>query len=227
MGNHGGFQPRFRAPASHAHKIPDALDSAVAAPLLCAGVTVYAPLRRFIKHPAMKVGVLGIGGLGHLAIQFANTLATEVYALSTSADKEEEAKDFGAAQLITLDDAPEKLAGKLDLLLVTSPKATDFKMELSLLNTNGHLCFVGIPTPTDLVVPLNDLVTKQLSISGSLYGSRGEVAEMLELCAMKGIAPKIQKMPLSKINDAFRHVEEGKARYRVVLETDELPASSA
>lgn len=226
-GQHGGFQPRFRGPMSHAHIIPEALDSANAAPLLCAGVTVYSPLKRLITHPAMKVGVLGIGGLGHLALQFATSLASEVYALSTSQDKEDEAKKFGAATLVTLEDAPKTLAGKLDILLVTSPKATDFKMELSLLAKNGHLCFVGIPAPTDLVVQLNELIVRQLTISGSMYGTRGDTAEMLELCAIKGIAPQIEKMPLSKINEAMKIVEENKARYRIVLETDPLPSSAA
>ncbi len=142
VGNHGGFANKLRACADFAYKIPDALDSASAAPLLCAGITVYTPLRTYIKYPGMKVGVLGIGGLGHLAIKFARAMGAEVTAFSTSANKEAEAKEFGAHNFCLWHNV-EDFVGKQDLIISTVSGEIDWDKGFSLLANNGIFWAAG------------------------------------------------------------------------------------
>lgn len=218
VGNYGGFADRLRVPADFTYKIPDALDSASAAPLLCAGITVYTPLRTYIKHPGTKVGVMGIGGLGHLAIKFARAMGAEVTALSTSPDKEAEAKEFGAHHFQKWGTAEEMkaVAGSLDLVISTISSANDWDVAFSLLATNGVLCFVGIPV-SSLNVPLIPLIFGQKSVVGSVVGGRHFMREMLDFAAVNQIKPMIETMPLSQINEAMDKVAANKARYRIVL----------
>ncbi|MEH2321891.1 NAD(P)-dependent alcohol dehydrogenase [Nostoc sp.] len=218
IGHHGGFTNRLRAPADFAYKIPDALDSASAAPLLCAGITVYTPLRTYLKHPGMKVGVIGIGGLGHLAIKFASSMGAEVTAFSTSIDKEDEAKEFGAHHFRHWN-TPEDLkqaSGTQDLVISTSPSAIDWDKAFNLLANNGVFCLVGLPVST-LNVPLLPLVFGQKVIAGSIVGGRRFMREMLDFAAINQIKPMIETMPLSDINAAIDKVAANKARYRIVL----------
>ena len=221
VGNYGGFANRLRAPADFAYKIPDALDSASAAPLLCAGITVYTPLRTYIKHPGMKVGVIGIGGLGHLAIKFARAMGAEVTAFSTSIDKEEEAKTFGAHHFQHWNN-PEQMQqaiGKQDLLISTSSSAIDWEKAFNLLANNGVFCLLGLPVST-LNIPLLPLVFGQKVIAGSVVGGRRFMREMLEFAAINQIKPMIETMPLSDINAAMDKIAANKARYRIVLVSD-------
>ena len=218
VGNHGGFADRLRVNASFTYKIPDALDSASAAPLLCAGITVYTPLRTYIKHPGTKVGVMGIGGLGHLAIKFARAMGAEVTAFSTSADKADQAKEFGAHHYQKWGTAEEMkaLEGTLDLVVCTISAETDWNLAFSLLANNGVLCFVGIPV-SSLNVPLIPLIFGQKSVVGSIVGGRRFMEEMLEFAAINQIKPMIEIMPLSQINEAMDKVAANQARYRIVL----------
>ena len=218
VGNYGGFADRMHVPADFTYKIPDALDSASAAPLLCAGITVYTPLRTYIKHPGTKVGVMGIGGLGHLAIKFARAMGAEVTALSTSPDKEAEAKEFGAHHFQKWGTAEEMkaVAGSLDVVISTISSATDWDAAFSLLATNGVLCFLGIPV-SSLNVPLIPLIFGQKSVVGSVVGGRHFMREMLEFAAVNQIKPMIETVPLSQINEAMDKVAANKARYRIVL----------
>jgi uncharacterized zinc-type alcohol dehydrogenase-like protein len=218
VGHHGGFANRLRAPADFAYKIPDALDSASAAPLLCAGITVYTPLRTYLKHPGMKVGVIGIGGLGHLAIKFARAMGAEVTAFSTSIDKEDEAKEFGAHHFRHWN-TPEDLkqaSETQDLVISTSSSAIDWDKAFNLLANNGVFCIVGLPVST-LNVPLLPLVFGQKVIAGSVVGGRRFMREMLDFAAINQIKPMIETMPLSDINAAMDKVAANKARYRIVL----------
>ena len=162
VGHHGGFADRLRAPADFAYKIPESLDSAHAAPLLCAGITVYTPLRTYLNHPAMRVGVIGIGGLGHLAIQFARAMGAEVTAFSTSADKEQETRAFGAHHFRQLNEKNcEHMTGYYDLILNTSPAGIDWQSALGLLGNNGVLCVVGVPPSETINLALTALVFGQ------------------------------------------------------------------
>ena len=217
VGNHGGFANKLRACADFAYKIPDNLDSASAAPLLCAGITVYNPLRTYIKYPGAKVGVLGIGGLGHLAIKFAEAMGAEVTAFSTSSDKEAEAKEFGAHYFYNWKNTEIKAAsGTLDLLLCTVSSEIDWNKAFGLLANNGVLCLVGLPVST-LNIPLLPLVFGQKAIAGSVVGGRRFMKEMLEFAAIHQIKPMIETIPISQINAAMDRVVANKARYRIVL----------
>ncbi|PJE80444.1 putative formaldehyde dehydrogenase AdhA [invertebrate metagenome] len=221
VGHHGGFADKLQAPADFAFRIPDALDSVYAAPLLCAGITVYTPLRTHITHPGMKIGVIGIGGLGHLAIQFAYAMGAEVTAFSTSADKEQEARQFGAHHFRHWTPATLKnMAGSQDLLLNTAPSAIDWQATFALLGNNGKLCLVGIPASADITLPLSTLVFGQKSLVGSIVGGRTFMNEMLSLAAAHHIVPMVETMPLSDINKAMDQVATNKARYRIVLTSD-------
>jgi uncharacterized zinc-type alcohol dehydrogenase-like protein len=218
VGNHGGFGNKLRACADFAYKIPDNLDSASAAPLLCAGITVYNPLRTYIKYPGAKVGVLGIGGLGHLAIKFAEAMGAEVTAFSTSSDKEAEAKEFGAHYFYNWKNTEQIKAasGTLDLLLCTVSSEIDWNQAFGLLANNGVLCLVGLPVST-LNIPLLPLVFGQKAIAGSVVGGRRFMKEMLEFAAIHQIKPMIETIPISQINAAMDRVVANKARYRIVL----------
>ena len=222
VGNHGGFADSVRSTADFAYKIPDALDSASAAPLLCAGITVYTPLRTYIKYPGMKVGIVGIGGLGHLAIKFARTMGAEVTVLSSSPNKEAEAKDFGAHHFYKWGTPEEMkdLTGSLDLLISTSSAELDWYLAFSLLANNGILCFLGIPV-SSINVPLIPLIFGQKSVVGSVVGGRRFMQEMLDFAAINQIKPMIETMPLSQVNEAMDRVLAGKARYRIVLVSEE------
>ncbi len=222
VGNHGGFADRIRISADFTYKIPDSLDSASAAPLLCAGITVYTPLRTYIKYPGMKVAIVGIGGLGHLAIKFARAMGAEVIVLSSSIDKEAEAKSFGAHHFYKWGTAEEmkNLIGSIDLLISTSSAELDWDLGFSLLANNGVLCFLGIPV-SSINVPLIPLIFGQKSVVGSVVGGRRFMQEMLNFAAINQIKPKIEIMPLNQINEAIDKVLANQARYRIVLVSEE------
>lgn len=219
IGHHGGLADAIRTDARFVYPIPDALPSAAAAPLLCAGATVYAPMRRYALHPAMRVAVLGIGGLGHLALQFAAAFGCEVSALSSSPDKEEEARGFGAEHFLCTADG-EALAGAragFDFILSTTVADLDWPRYVDLLKPGGVLCFVGRPGE-DMRLPLGLLMKDQKTITGSNLASRATIREMLELAARRGIRATIETMPMSRVNDALDRLRANRARYRLVLE---------
>lgn len=218
VGNHGGFANKLRAPADFADKIPDGLDSASAAPLLCAGITVYNPLRTYINHPGMKVGIIGIGGLGHLAIKFARAMGAEVTTFSTSPDKQTQAKEFGSHHFCNWNDEQQiqSVANHFELLLYTGSSEIDWEKAFGLLANDGVFCLVGLPVST-LNIPLVPLIFGQKKIAGSVVGGRRFMKEMLEFAAINQIKPMIETMPLSQINQAMDKVAANQARYRIVL----------
>ncbi len=217
VGHFGGFADRVRVDGRFAFVLPAALDSAAAAPLLCAGVTVYAPLRRFVR-PAMRVGVVGIGGLGHLALQFARAMGCEVTALSRSEAKEQEARRFGAHRFVATRSAEglRSLAGSLDFILSTVFVSQDWLGLIGALRPNGVLCLVGGP-PEPLALPAFSLVVGQKSVAGSVIGGRPAIREMLEFAARHGVAAQVERRPMAEADAAFARVRRGEARYRVVL----------
>ena len=221
VGNHGGFADKLRISADFAYKIPDALDSVSAAPLLCAGITVYTPLRTYIKYPGTKVGVVGIGGLGHLAVKFARAMGAEVTAFSTSPNKEAEAKEFGAHHFCNWNNPVEieAASASLDLMISTVSSEIDWEKAFGLLGNNGILCLLGLPVST-LNIPLLSLVFGQKSVVGSVVGGRSFMKEMLEFAAVHQIKPMTQTMPLSQVNEAMDKVAANQARYRIVLLSD-------
>jgi uncharacterized zinc-type alcohol dehydrogenase-like protein len=219
VGRHGGFAEAIRVDSRFAFAIPDALDSADAAPLLCAGITVYSPLRAPGIGPDSKVGVIGIGGLGHLALQFARAMGYEVTAFSTTPDKQKEAESFGADRFVVSTDAAqmEQAAGSLDLLICTVNVDLDWMQWMNLLRPWGTLCFVGLP-PKPVNISAMSLIMGNRSVRGSGIGNRSTMREMLEFAARHGIKPHIQIMPMSQATEAINIVRNNKARYRIVLE---------
>lgn len=218
LGNYGGFATAIRTDSRFAFPIPDALASENAAPLLCGGATTYSPFRLYEVRPSMKVGVIGIGGLGHLGLQWARAWGCEVTALSTTPEKEQEAKRFGAHHFLNTRDAGmmKKAAGTFDFLLNTVFAPQDWGAWLDLLRPNGKLCVVGVPSEP-ITIPGFPLLLGQKSVVGSVIGSRHMIAEMLAFAARHGVKAQTETFPLDKANDALARLKANRARYRLVL----------
>ena len=218
LGNFGGFAERIRCDSRFVFPIPDALLSEHAAPLLCAGITVYAPLRQYGVQPSMKVGVVGIGGLGHLAIQFAQAMGCEVTAFSSSIDKAEQARDLGASHFVLTNQASamQRVAGSLDFIISTVFAPIDLTQYLGLLRKGGTLCLLATPGKT-LDLPVFPLMLGRKSVVGSAIGGRSMIREMLNFAARHQVRAVSEVMPMSDANAAIEKVRQGAARYRVVL----------
>lgn len=221
LGRRGGFAERVRAHWLWTCPIPDGLDAAKAGPLLCGGITVFSPFLNFGIKPTHRVGVVGIGGLGHLALKFARAWGCEVTAFTSSDAKRDEALQLGAHRVVSSVDpkAMKAVAGRLDMVLVTVNVMLNWKALMGTLAPNGRLHLVGI-LPQPMEVEAFPLIGGQRSVSGSPTGSRQDIDTMLEFAARHGIAPQTEHFPMSRINDALDHLRAGKARYRVVLDAD-------
>lgn len=220
--SYGGYSDYCRAPSHFVLKIPDAIPSDEAAPMLCGGITVFSPLKKNGCGQGKKVGIVGVGGLGHFGILYAKALgADSVTAISRSAAKKEDAKKIGADKYIATDDDKDWAthhARSLDLIVstVSSPNMP-LEQYLTLLRTNGT--FIQVGAPEDRLPAFNafSLIAKGCKIGGSAIGAPHEIEEMLELTARKGVKPWIQKRPLKEANQAVVDMGAGKARYRYVL----------
>ncbi|MBX7246701.1 MAG: NAD(P)-dependent alcohol dehydrogenase [Candidatus Sumerlaeaceae bacterium] len=214
----GGYATSIIMHSHFAIRIPDALASENAAPLLCGGITVYTPLRAFDVRPEMRVGVIGIGGLGHIGIQFLRAYGCEVTAFSTSPDKETEAKSLGAHHFVPTSQpgALASVAGQYHFILSTVSADLPWPSYIAALRPKGRLCIVGVPN-SDLKIPAFPLIGGQKSISGSPIGSPLMIREMLDFAARNGIKAKTESMPMHRVNEALAHVRANKARYRMVL----------
>jgi uncharacterized zinc-type alcohol dehydrogenase-like protein len=220
VGRHGAFGTRARAHWIWATPIPDGLDLAKAGPLLCGGITVFNPLVQFDIKPTDRVGVIGIGGLGHMALQFLNKWGCHVTAFTTSDSKADEAKKMGAHAVVNTRSAAElkKLTGSLNLILSTVMAEVDMNSYLSALAPKGRFHTLGVIPK--IQTPAFPLIAQQLAISGSPSGAPSTVMAMLDFCVRHGIAPVTEEFPMSQANEAFEHLEAGKARYRIVLKND-------
>ena len=216
---YGGFSSSVLVDNRFAYPLPDALPSEVAAVLMCAGVAVYAPLKSYAIQPGQKIGIIGVGGLGHLAIQFASALGYEVTAISSSPEKKEQSLTFGADHFMVANDQTslKEAAYNFDLLLCTASNIINWEGLLSTLKKNGSMVLVGFP---DVALNSTDLVAHQLSITGSFLGNRATMKEMLSFAVTHSIKPKLEVMPMQKVNEAMKKVKKGKARYRIVLVND-------
>jgi uncharacterized zinc-type alcohol dehydrogenase-like protein len=221
VGRHGGFADRVRCHWIWATPLPAAIDPVKAGPLFCGGITVFNPIVQCGVQPTQRVGVIGIGGLGHLALQFLNKWGCEVVAFTSSDSKRQEALKLGAHDTVNSRDSSQmqKLAGSLDFILVTVNVTLDWPVILNALAPRGRLHVVGA-VAEPIPVAAFPLLAGQKAISGSPLGSPATTAKMLAFCARHGIAPVIEKFPLSRVNEALEHLRAGKARYRVVLEND-------
>jgi len=221
VGRHGGFADRVRAQWTWVRPLPEALDLTKAGPLLCGGTTVFAPLLINGISPTARVGVIGIGGLGHMALQFANKWGCEVHAFTTSDSKAEEARRFGAHYVHNTrqDHALKPLTGRLDLILSTINVPQDIPGLLGTLAPKGRLHVVGAVLEP-MAVPALGLIFGQKEISGSPTGSPETIDAMLAFSARHGIAPMTEHFPMSRVNEAMDRLRSGQARYRIVLEND-------
>jgi uncharacterized zinc-type alcohol dehydrogenase-like protein len=217
VGNHGGFAERVRAHWAWAFPLPDALDAASAGPLFCGGITVFSPILLNGIRPLDRVGVVGIGGLGHLAVKFLRAWGCEVTAFTSSAAKHAEAKALGAHHAVSSTDkaALKALRRSLDFILVTVAVPLDWNAYVAALKPKGKLHFVGAVLEP-LSVPVFSLMAPK-TITGSGTGSPTQIAQMLEFCARHKIAPDVEYFPMARVNDALEHLRAGKARYRVIL----------
>jgi uncharacterized zinc-type alcohol dehydrogenase-like protein len=221
VGRPGGFATHVRANATWAVPLPAGLDVASAGPLFCGGITVFNPIVQFGVLPTHKVGVVGIGGLGHLALQFLNKWGCEVTAFTSSESKAAEARKLGAHKTVTSTDdkAVAAIAGTLDFILVTVNVTLNWGAYFGALAPKGRLHVVGaVGEPIPAVA--FQLLSSQLSLSGSPLGSPATTAKMLEFCGRHGIRPVTEMFKLSDANKAMAHLHSGKARYRIVLEND-------
>jgi alcohol/geraniol dehydrogenase (NADP+) len=218
---HGGFAERLRAQAHWTLPIPDTLDPAGAGPLLCGGITVFAPLLALGVRPTDRVGVIGIGGLGHLALKFARAWGCEVTAFTSSESKRVEAQALGAHRVLATNDKGALKAAQrsLDFIINTVNVSLDWPSIFATLAPKGRLHMVGaLLEPLPLATM--GLILGQQSVSGSPTGSRSAMEAMLGFAARHGIVAQVERYPMSKLNIALDHLRAGKARYRVVLDAD-------
>ena len=221
VGRHGAFADRVRAQWAWVRPLPDALDTAKTGPLLCGGITVFAPFLTQDVPSTARVGIIGIGGLGHMALQFANKWGCEVHAFTTSDSKQAEAQKLGAHYVHNTkkQDELKKLSKSLDFIISTINAPLDIAAYLETLAPKGRFHDVGAVLKP-LEVPAFSLILGQKSVSGSPTGSITALDYMLEFSARHSIAPVVEFFPMSKVNDALEHLRSGKARYRVVLVND-------
>ncbi|MCB4769092.1 NAD(P)-dependent alcohol dehydrogenase [Ancylobacter sp. Lp-2] len=225
---HGGYSKHLVVREEFAVRVPDGLDLSKAAPLLCAGITTYSPLRNWNVGPGSRVGVVGIGGLGHMAVKLAAALGADVTAISRTRDKEADALALGADRLLASSDAEAmaQAANGFDLIIDTVPVEHDITPYLPLLDVDATLVLVGQvgPLPPSTTVPL---LLGRRSVAGSCIGGIAETQEMLDFCAKAGVLPDVEMIRIDQINEAFERMEHSDVRYRFVIDMASLPAPAA
>jgi alcohol dehydrogenase (NADP+) len=222
---YGGYSTRIVVPETFALKIPSGLALAAAAPLLCAGITTYSPLRRWKVKAGDRVGVVGLGGLGHMAVKLAASMGAEVTMLSTSASKEPDARRLGAKGFaLTRDPSTfQKLKGSFDFLLDTISAPHDYNAYLGLLRAEGTMVIVGVPPEPVPLQPFS-LIGGNRVLAGSVIGGIPETQEMLDYCGEHGIVSDIETVPVQKVNEAYERMLKNDVRYRFVIDAASLKA---
>lgn len=217
LDHHGGFAEKVIANSHFVFPLPEKLSSAHAAPLLCAGITVYSPLMRYVKS-GMKVGVIGLGGLGHLAVQFAHKMGADVTVFSTSKNKEIEAFALGAKRFVlTSEDHLEAMQNSLDFILSTVFINLDYQAYLDILRPRGVLCLVGVPQEK-IQLPGISLIMGEKTLCGSNIGGSRDMNAMLAFCAKHDVKTQVEIFPMQEINSAIEKVKSNQVRYRAVLQ---------
>jgi len=220
VGHRGGFASHVRSHWTWALPLPQQINFGEAGPLLCGGITVFNPLAMYAK-PTSSVGIVGIGGLGHMGVKFAAAYGCDVTAFTSSDSKFDEARSFGANHVVSSRDSAtiKNLASTFDLLIVTVNVTLDWEALIASLAPNGRMHVVGAvlePIP----IAAFPMIAGQKSVSGSPTGSPVAIETMLDFAARHNITPQTEHMPMSRINEAFERLEAGKARYRIVLDAD-------
>ncbi|UTL75388.1 NAD(P)-dependent alcohol dehydrogenase [Bacillus halotolerans] len=220
---YGGYSQKIVVTDRFVVRIPDSLEMDVASPLLCAGITTYSPLKHWNVGPGKKIAIVGVGGLGHLAIQFAHALGAEVTVLSRSMNKKEEALELGADHYYATSNQATftELAGRFDVILNTVSANLDVDAYLSILRIDGTLVNVGAPAEPDKYSVFS-LIMGRRSLAGSLVGGIPETQEMLDFAAQHGIAPKIEVIRADQVDEAYERVLRSDVRYRFVIDISTL-----
>ncbi len=219
----GGYSSRVVVDERYVLSIPAGLDPAAAAPLLCAGITTYSPLREWRCGPGQRVGVVGLGGLGHMGVKLAASMGAEVTVFSTSRAKEADARRLGASDFVVTTHGAdlERLAGKLDLVLDTVSAPHEYGTLLALLRPRGALVVVGAP-PEPAPVHAFSLIGGNRRLAGSLIGGIAETQEMLDHCGAHGITSDVEVIPIQAINEAYERLQRSDVRYRFVIDLASL-----
>ena len=225
---YGGYSSQLVVDENYTLRVPAGLAPEKVAPLLCAGITTYAPLRRFKVGEGQRVGVVGLGGLGHMGVKLAASMGARVTVFSTSPDKERDARALGAHDFVVTKEPGrlEALAGKYDFVLDTVSANHDLNAYLNLLRREGTLALVGAPE-RPLEVHAFSLITNGRTLAGSMIGGIRETQEMLDYCAAKGITSDVEVIPIQKIAEAYERTVRGDVRYRFVIDMKSLNAPSA
>jgi len=218
IGRHGGFAEYVRSHWSWAIPIPEGMDLSKAGPLLCGGITVFSPIFLSNLKPTDSVGVIGIGGLGHLAIKFLKHWGCDVIAFSSNPSKKDEILSMGANKVINSKDSDElkSVTGKLKFILNTTNVSLDWDSYLTALSPKGKLHTVGAVLEP-MQIPAFSLIMGDKSVGGSPIGSPEIIRIMLDFCNRHNIYPNVEEFPMEEVNEAIEHLEQGKARYRIVL----------
>jgi uncharacterized zinc-type alcohol dehydrogenase-like protein len=215
----GGYSNHYVVDERFAHTVPANLDLAAVAPLLCAGITTYSPLRHWKVGPGMKVGIVGLGGLGHMGLKFAHSFGAHTVQLTTSLKKKEDALKLGADEVVLSTD-PEQMkahANSFDFILDTASAPHALEPYLGLLKQDATLCLVGLPEVPPSISPFA-LITKRISVAGSMIGGMPETQEMLDYCGDKGITSDVEVIPVQQINEAFERMLKQDVKYRFVID---------
>ncbi|GLZ79724.1 dehydrogenase [Actinorhabdospora filicis] len=222
---YGGYSTHIVVDADHALRVPAGLDLAAAAPLLCAGITLYSPLRHWNAGPGKKVAIVGLGGLGHVGVKLARAMGAEVTVLSQTDRKKDDAARLGADHFRATADGTvfKDLRGTFDLILNTVSAPVDVNAYLGLLKINGTLVALGLP-PEPLPVNMGALVGGRKSLAGSMIGGIAETQEMLDFCAEHGVVSDIELIAADYINEAYERVMASDVRYRFVIDTATITA---
>lgn len=220
VGRYGGFADKVRANKECVIPLPDGLDPVTSGPMFCGGITVFNPIIQNDIKSTDRVGVVGIGGLGHLAVQFLKAWGCEVTAFSSTPEKEKEAKQLGAQNFVSSTNASalKRLSNSFDMILVAVNVDLDWMAYINLLKAKGKLHFVGAVGSVN--IPVFPLISGQKSLGGSPVGSPATIVKMLEFAQRHKIAPVTETFPMSRINEAFERLHSGKTRYRLVLKND-------
>ena len=220
---YGGYSKSIVVDQHFVLRIPEKLDPAAAAPLLCAGITTYSPMRHWKVEPGQKVGVVGLGGLGHMAIKFAHAFGAHVVLFTTSPSKTADAKRLGAREVVVSknEDEMKKHTGSFDFIIDTVSAKHDLNAYLSLLKRDGTMTLVGAP-PEPTPVQSFSLIQRRRQLAGSLIGGIKETQEMLDFCAEHGITCDIEMISIDQINDAYERMLKSDVKYRFVIDLSSL-----
>ncbi|HEX6089046.1 MAG TPA: NAD(P)-dependent alcohol dehydrogenase [Gemmatimonadales bacterium] len=221
---YGGYSSRIVITEDFVLRVPPGMDPAAGAPLLCAGITTYSPLRTWETGPGSRVGVVGLGGLGHMAVKLAAAMGAEVVLFTTSPGKSDDALRLGATEVVVSRDraAVKRQRARLDFVIDTVAVPHDLNMYLDVLRRDGTLCLVGIPPEPHPAPSVGKLVNQRRRLSGSSIGGIAETQEMLDFCAKHHLAADIELIPIQRINEAYERMLRSDVKYRFVIDMQSL-----